>query len=146
MTFKIHLSANDPELPNIKAVMNEIEEPARHTIAEVDNQTSGCIVCVKSYGEVREEKTGYCLQRTTEPGETPSERQMERQEFLAGLQRALVTFIPRGVSQAGGCHGARHSINNENVKNFKNFSIPRKNFKNKSSVATPQSTTSKRQF
>ena len=110
-----HPSPNDSELPLINTVVQEFKDLALHTQSEVENRTSGCIVCGTSYEQVLEETAADYLLRTAEARETIRDRHMRRQSFLASFQNGVVTFIPRGVSQDAVCDGVIYSINNRNA-------------------------------
>ena len=70
-----------------------------------------CLVCGKSYDQVREETVADYLDQTAQPGETVRERQIKRNAFIDGLQSGVFTFIPPGVSQAAACDGLVYSVN-----------------------------------
>ena len=73
---------------------------------------TGCLVCGKSYDQVKEETLADYLDQTAQRGETVRERQIKRNAFIDGIQSGVFTFIPPGVSQAAACDGLVYSVNN----------------------------------
>ena len=106
---------NDSEQRQYNAVAQDLKQLASHPHSEVQQQTSGCIVCGKAYKQVLEEATTKNLQKTVELAETVRERHLKRQAFIAGGQCGVKAFILLGVSQANTCDGIIYSINKANT-------------------------------
>ena len=66
-------------------------------------QYGDCIVCGRSYEQIKETAVLDYLDNTTHPGETYVESLKRRDAYLAGMDQGTVLFIPRGVSQAPAC-------------------------------------------
>ena len=64
-----------------------------------------CIVCGRSYEQIKETAVLRYLESTTYRGESYSDQQRRRDAYLAGMDQGTVLFIPRGVSQAAACDG-----------------------------------------
>ena len=103
---------NNLELPPINAVVHELKELALQAHSDVENQTSECIVCGKSYQQVIGETAASFLHSAAELWETTRELDMKKQALLAGLQSNVITFISREVSQVVAFDGIIYSINN----------------------------------
>ena len=108
-------ATNNLTISSINTVVQKLQKLALHANSEVAKQTSGCIVCGKSYEQVIEGTTADHLQQTTEAGETIRERHLKGQAIIDGLQSGLITFIPSGVSQAAACDGKINNISNRNT-------------------------------
>ena len=71
---------------------------------------SGCVVCGKSYTDIKEEiMLGY-LEQTHVAGETYEHRIAGRDAFQAGLKAVSFILVPRGVSQTAACDGTPHQV------------------------------------
>ena len=76
-------------------------------------QYGDCIVCSRSYEQIKETAVLEYLESTTYRGERYDERQRRRNAYLAGMDQGRVLFIPRGVSQAAACDGNCYQISLE---------------------------------
>ena len=74
---------------------------------------SGCVVCGKSFLEIREEITLGYLEGSHVSGETYDQR-MARRAFQAGMRAGSFVLVPRGVSQAAACDGILYQIMPQN--------------------------------
>ena len=62
---------------------------------------SGCVVCGKSYADIKKKITlGYLLRERHIAGETYEQRIARRDVFPAGMKARSFILVPRGVSQA----------------------------------------------
>ena len=104
-----NIPLNNP--PNIIAVADELRNLTLHPHLQPNEWVTGCLVCGKSYDQVREETVADYLDQTAQPGETVRERQIKRNAFIDGVQSGVFTFIPPGVSQAAACDGLFYSVN-----------------------------------
>ena len=117
-TFRPYDFPNTPTATNnqtvnvTNSITQKLEEQALHAQLEQKNQSSGCMVCGKSYKQVLEETTADYLQETAEPGRTVRERHLKRQADIARHQSGLIASTPRGVPQAATRDGIKYSINN----------------------------------
>ena len=100
---------NNP--PNITAVSDELRNITLHPHPQRNEWVTECLVCRKSYDQVIEETTADYLNQTAQSGETVRERQIKRNAFIDGIQSAVFTFLPPGVSQAAACDGLDYSVN-----------------------------------
>ena len=73
-------------------------------------QYGDCIVCGRSYEQIKETAVLGYLESTTYRGESYDNRQRRRDAYLAGMDQGTVLFIPRGVSQAAACDGNFYQI------------------------------------
>ena len=69
-----------------------------------------CIVCGRSYEQIKETAVLGYLEATTYRGETYAEQLRKREAYLAGMDQGTVLFVPRGVSQAAACDGNYYQI------------------------------------
>ena len=72
-----------------------------------------CIVCGKSYEQIKETAVLGYLESTTHRGESYNEQQRRRDASLAGMDQGivlLVLFISRGVSPVAACDGNFYQI------------------------------------
>ena len=70
----------------------------------------GCVVCGRSYEQVKEMSALTFLESTTTSGESYAERQRRREAFVAGMETGTVLLVPRGLSQAAACDGNYYQI------------------------------------
>ena len=73
-------------------------------------QYGDCIVCRRSYEQIKETAVLGYLEPTTYRGESYNDQQRRRDAYLAGMDQGTVLFIPRGVSQAAACDGNPYQI------------------------------------
>ena len=71
---------------------------------------SGCVVCGKSYTDMKEEITLGYLEQTHFAGETYDHRIARRDAFQAGMKAGSLTLVPRGVSQTAACDGTHCQV------------------------------------
>ena len=71
---------------------------------------SGCVVCGKSFIDIREEITLGYIEQTHIPGETYEQRIARRDTFQAGMKAGSFILVPRGVSHAAACDGNLYQI------------------------------------
>ena len=107
-------ATNNHIVSNINTIMQEFQELASHAQFDAEKQTTGCIVCGKSYEVIEEKPTGY-LQQAAEPGETKRERHLKRQVFIVQHQSGVKAYIFREVQQAAACDGLAYKISNGNT-------------------------------
>ena len=69
-----------------------------------------CIVCGRSYEQIKETAVLGYLEATTYRGETYAEQLRKREAYLARMDQGTVLFVPRGVSQAAACDGNYYEI------------------------------------
>ena len=82
-----------------------------HPHTQRNEWVTGCLVCRKSYDQIKEETTADYLNQTAQPGEQVRERQIKRNAFIDGIRSGVFTFLPPGVSQAATCDGLIYSVN-----------------------------------
>ena len=75
-----------------------------------------CIVCGRSYEQIRETAVLTYLESTSRRGETHYDQQRRRDAYLAGMNQGTVLLVPRGVSQAAACDGNYYQIPQENAE------------------------------
>ena len=75
-----------------------------------DTSHSGCIVCGKSYPEIKEEITLGYLEGSHVSGESYDQRMARRRAFQAGMRAGSFILIPLGVSQAAACDGLLYQV------------------------------------
>ena len=97
--------------PIITTVTDGLQNLTLHSHPQGNEWVTGCLVCGKSYDQVKEETVADYLNQTAQPGETVRERQIKRNAFIDGIQSAVFTFLPPGVSQAAACDGLVNSVN-----------------------------------
>ena len=78
---------------------------------------SGCVVCGKSFEDIKAEITLGYLEQTHVAGETYEQRTARRDAFQAGMKAGSFILVPRGVSQAAACDGVYYQITPENDQN-----------------------------
>ena len=69
-----------------------------------------CVVCGRSYEQIKEMSALTFLESTTTSGESYAERQRRREAFVAGMETGTVLLVPRGLSQAAACDGNYYQI------------------------------------
>ena len=69
-----------------------------------------CVVCGRTYEQIREISALTFLEATTTSGETYAERRRRREAFIAGMETGTVLLVPRGLSQAAACDGKNYQI------------------------------------
>ena len=69
-----------------------------------------CVVCGRSYEQIKEMSALTFLESTTTSCESYAERQRRREAFLAGMETGTVLLVPRGLSQAAACDGNYYQI------------------------------------
>ena len=69
-----------------------------------------CVVCGRSYEQIKEMSALIFLESTTTNGESYAERQRRREAFIAGIETGTVLLVPRGLSQAAACDGNYYQI------------------------------------
>ena len=79
---------------------------------------TGCIVCGKSYPEIKEEITLGYLESAHIQGETYETRMAKRYAFEAGMNAGSFILVPRGVSQATACDGLLYQVTPEDDINI----------------------------
>ena len=75
-----------------------------------------CIVCGKSYEQIRETAVLTYLESTSRRGETHYDQQRRRDAYLAGMNQGTVLLVPRGVSLAAACDGNYYQIPQEYIE------------------------------
>ena len=67
----------------------------------VPNETfnTGCVVCGKTYADIKEEITLGYIEQTHITGETYEQRMARRDAIQAGMKAGSFILIPRGVSR-----------------------------------------------
>ena len=85
---------------------------------EFQGNYGDCVVCGKSYEEIREIAALNFLESTAMSIETYNERQRRREAFMAGMETGTVLLVP-GLSEAAACDGNYYQIsadgNNTNL-------------------------------
>ena len=74
---------------------------------------SGCVVCGKSYIDIREKITLGYIEQTHIAGEIYEQRIARRDAFQACMKAGSFISVPRGVSQAAACDGNLYQIMTE---------------------------------
>ena len=72
-----------------------------------------CVVCGKSFEDIRTEITLVYLEQTHIAGETYEQRAARRDAFQAGMKARSFILVPRGVSQAAACDDILYQITPE---------------------------------
>ena len=111
-----------PNVPDFTAPVNShnqgISVRIRATCGEPNAAVYGdCIVCGRSYEQIRETAVLSYLESTSRRDESYQERQRRRDAYLAGMNQGTVLFIPREVSQAGACDGNYYQTPHEYAEN-----------------------------
>ena len=75
-----------------------------------------CIVCGRSYEQIRETAVLAYLESTSTRDESYQEWQRRRNAYLEGINQGTVLLVPRGVSQAAACDGNYYQIPEEYVE------------------------------
>ena len=75
-----------------------------------------CIVCGRSYEQIRESAVLAYLESISTRNESYQERQRRRNAYLEGMNQGTVLLVPRGVSQAAACDGNYYQIPEECVE------------------------------
>ena len=102
-------SFNNPS--NISRVATGLQNLTLHPNPQRNEWVTGCLVCGKSFDQVKEKTVADYLNRTTQPAEIVRERQIKRNAFIDDFQCGDFTFLPPGVSQAATCDGLIYSVN-----------------------------------
>ena len=97
--------------PIITTVTDGLQNLTLHPHPQCNEWVTGCLVCGKSYDQVKGETVADYLNQTVQPGQTVRERQIKRNAFIYGTQSGVFTFLPPGVSQAAACDGLVYSVN-----------------------------------
>ena len=72
-----------------------------------------CIVCGRSYEQIRETAVLTYLESTSRRNESYQERQRRRNAYFEGMNQGTVLLVPKGVSQAAACDGNYYQIPQE---------------------------------
>ena len=83
-----------PPPPIITTVTDGLQNLTLHPHPQSNEWVTGCLVCGKSYDQVKEETVADYLDQTAQPGETVGERQIKRNAFIDGIQSGVFTIIP----------------------------------------------------
>ena len=75
-----------------------------------------CIVCGRSYEQIRETAVLTYLESTSRRDESYQERQRRRNVYLEGMNQGTVLLVPREVSQATACDGNYYQIPQEHSR------------------------------
>ena len=99
-------ATNSNTVSNIESIIQKMQELVLQAHSKVGKQTSGCVVCGKSYEQVIESTTADYLQQMAKARETIRKRQLKRQAFSAGLQSLFI----HSTGSVRGCRLRRHKI------------------------------------